>query len=210
MNLHTSLHGTTGRETIDLAEHDHDYRYYNEVNGPFHFHSAFVGYAWDGFFDFGGTGGGHQPPVPQDDPSADPCRRLEQFRNGVSQEFDAFLKAQQATLNPSWWKDPTPTKDDWGKAVVGGVLGLAIFKNAAGAAIGVGLSIAGNVIYTEGQNIIDPRNNGDYMNFQKTWSAFTAKAEKVQKEMGVTAAERKTWANFQHNGGNCGGAGGSW
>jgi RHS repeat-associated protein len=41
--------GHPGREIIYDAEYEHDYRYYAE-NGPFRFHSAFIGFQWFGFF----------------------------------------------------------------------------------------------------------------------------------------------------------------
>jgi RHS repeat-associated protein len=48
MNNHVSLLGGSGRQTINEAEYDHDYRYDPE-NGPFRFRTAFTGTNWLGW-----------------------------------------------------------------------------------------------------------------------------------------------------------------
>ena len=143
-------------------------------------------------------------------PDENLCGRLLRYEAAVTKAFDDFLNSKAEAENPSWWRDSTPTKDDWGKAFVGGVIGAMVFRNAGGAAIGVGISIAGNTLYTEAQNIIDPRLHADYMKFQNDYKVFNEKAQEAYKAMNVTTAEHKTWVAFRKNGGNCGGSGGSW
>jgi hypothetical protein len=138
------------------------------------------------------------------------CRRLVKFDSAVSGAFYDFMDSEAKANNPSWWRDATPTRDDWGKALVGGVLGAVVFRNLLGAAIGVGISLAGNSLYIEGQNILDPRLYADYKKFQDDWSTFTKKAQEAYKKMHVTPEEHKKWVEFRKSGGNCGAAGGAW
>jgi len=156
--------------------------------------------------DVGKEGGGpgeHNPQNPI-------CKRLLAYEAAVSQLFEDFINAKTENDNPPWWRDSNPTQDDWGKAFVGAVIGAIVFRNPAGAAIGIGISIAGNTLYIEGQNLIDPRVFQNQENFQKTYKEFYDKAQEMFKEMKVSTEEFKTWQEFRHSGGNCGGAGGSW
>ena len=190
--------GNTGRQTIQGAEEEHDYRYHIEDNGNFRFSSAFINSPFGGVQ---GKSGGADTSV---------CDRLVRFEAEISNALGDALEKLKIDNDHSWMRDSTPSQDDWGKAFLGGVIGAVIFRNPLGAAVGVGISIAANVIYVEAQNVLDGRLQNNHLAMMRSFTRLNQKMQRIYKRMNVSKEEHRRWVDFRKAGGNCGAAGGSW
>ena len=132
------------------------------------------------------------------------CRRLQQYRVALGDAFNEYFEAHDAVSRGDLRENAMPTNDDVGSAVVGGVIGLFISPNLAGAGAGVGVSLAGTIIWREGKNFVRE---------ESAWSDAANKLSRtavdIRRKMKMGWDEYRALAELDQTQ-NCGVMGGSW